>query len=108
MENTIVKHMNQDLKTCDFCHKKTVEELSPNHFTCSNCGFGYKEGTAGKPDIETHLEFLKKAVMTAKILRPDLNPEQLAEYVQRALHKVEKHPLNKDNYCEYCHVSYKQ
>ena len=93
---------------CEFCGNNTVEELGENHFSCKTCGLGFKKGLEGSPDLKKHFDYLKSAVMMAKILNPQMNGKELVDFVQKHLHNVEKHPLNKDSYCEYCNVSYKQ
>ena len=95
---------NQD---CKFCGKDTVEEQGENHFLCKTCGIGFRKGLEGSPDLKKHIKFLKSAVMMAKILNPQMNADDLAKFVQRHLHNVEKHPLDKHDFCIYCNISFK-
>jgi len=99
--------MNQNYPKCEFCGSDTIEELSDNHYCCKTCGVGFKKGLEGSPDLKKHLNFLKSAVMMAKIINPQMNGKDLTDFVQRHLHNVEKHPLDKHDFCIYCNISFK-
>lgn len=89
--------------TCALCGGSNIEKFSEDHFTCRDCGLGYR----GKPhSITEHLKFLKNAVILAKLMFPNLTNKELGAKVQSTLHKVEKHPLDKRGYCEYCQRSF--
>jgi ribosomal protein L37AE/L43A len=105
MENIIVATTNQ---TCEFCGGNEVEQLGDNHFNCKNCGVGFRNGIEGSPDLKKHLKFLKSAIMMAKVLNPQMNNQELSHFVQKHLHNVENHPLDKHDFCIYCNISYKQ
>jgi len=88
---------------CALCDSENIEKHSENHFTCRRCGLG----TTGKPaNIENHLQFLANTVITAKLFFPDLSREELVDKVQDTLHKIEKHPLDKRGFCQYCSKSF--
>lgn len=89
---------------CQLCGNE-LEKLGKNHFSCRRCGLG----TDGKAtDLKSHLKFLKKAVILAKVIKPNLSNSELTDFVQGTLHKVEHHPLDKHDYCIYCNKSFKE
>jgi len=95
-------------QSCEFCGGNEVEELGDNHFNCKNCGVGFRKGIEGSPDLKKHLKFLKSAIIMAKTLNPQMNAMELSQYVQKHLHSVENHPLDKHDFCIYCNISFKE
>lgn len=93
------------MDSCNFCGGKNIEKFSENHYLCRDCGFG-TDGKAKWKNFSEHIEFLKKSVILAKKMFPTLTNEQLADKIQKTLHKVESHPLRRDGFCEYCNVKY--
>ena len=91
--------------SCPICKSKDIEKFSDNHSMCRNCGVG----TSGKLQInrKNYLAYITKNIMLVKQKHPELSPDEVARETSRVLHKMEKHPVRKDGYCEYCEVMIK-
>lgn len=90
-------------QNCALCGGDNIEKFSDTNFLCRDCGLG----TDGKAkNFDEHLEFLKKSVKLAKMMFPEMTPEELSNKVQTTLHKVENHPVRQDGYCEFCDKKY--
>jgi hypothetical protein len=100
MANITAENMNPKCELCD----EELEKLGENHFSCKTCGIG----TDGKEvDLKFHLKKITDMITTEIEFHPDLTNNQIADKVQDMLHKSEKHPLDRHNYCIYCHKSFK-
>jgi len=99
-----LKEFNFKIITCELCGEE-LEKLGNNHFSCKTCGLG----TDGKTvDLKSHLKKLLDTIRTEMEFHPELTRDQIADKVQNMLHKSEKHPLDKHDYCIYCDRSYKE
>ncbi len=93
--------MNKD--NCAFCGSK-VEKISEDHYNCPTCGFGWNGKMGGNMG-----EHLQKIINLTKYLMVQFPNKTQAEYVDMVtekLHAIENHPVDRDGYCEYCHVRY--
>ncbi len=96
--------MTEEVYSCQGCGSTEIEKISDTNWLCKNCGFG----TKGKPtqSFTEHINDVAKAVTLAEVMFPDITKEQRAFRVQFHLHRTEKHPENRDGYCEVCMISY--
>jgi len=89
--------------SCDFCGSK-VEKIEEDHYNCPNCGFGWN----GKRPANMG-EHLKRIINLTKYLivqNPTKTRDEISNIVMEKLHVIEKHPLDKHGYCEYCHARF--
>jgi len=88
---------------CEFCGN-LMQKISEDEYNCPRCGFGWNG--KGKPSMKDHL---KKVVNLTKYLMTQFPNKEKNEYVamvMEKLHGIEKHPVNRDGYCEYCNLRY--
>ncbi len=90
------------MSSCAFCGN-VVEKISDDHFNCPYCGFGWD----GKPaDMRVHLQKIMNLTKYLITQNPTKSRQELTNLVMEKLHSIEKHPVNKDGFCEYCNVRY--
>lgn len=96
--------MTEDLYRCASCGSVQIEKFSDDHWVCRSCGLA----TRGRPtqSFTEHLKDVFKAITLAKVMFPHLTQKQLTFRVGFHLHRVQEHPVNRDGFCEICHVDY--
>lgn len=88
---------------CAFC-SSAVEKIEKDHYNCSTCGFGWNGKMGG--DMNKHLTRLVNLTKYLMIQNPNKTQGEYVNMVMEKLHAIEKHPLNKDGYCEYCNTRF--
>lgn len=90
------------MSNCAFCDNP-VEKISEDHYNCPNCGFGWN----GKPaNMQIHLEKLMNLTKYLITQNPTKSKDEITNLVMEKLHSIEKHPIDKHGYCEYCHTRF--
>ncbi len=90
---------------CAFCGA-VMDMIDKNHYNCSTCGFGWNGELKNLPNMEDHL---KKIINLTKYLitqYPNKTQQEYVNLVMEKLHSIEKHPVNRHGYCEYCSIKY--
>ncbi len=88
---------------CAFC-KNPVEKIEEDHYNCSTCGFGWNGKMGG--DMYKHITRLVNLTKYLMVQNPNKTQEEYINMVMEKLHSIEKHPVNKDGYCEYCNTRF--
>lgn len=90
-------------KNCAFCNN-VVEKIAEDHYNCSTCGFGWNGKRGG--DMNRHIKNLMNLTKYLIVQFPNKTQREYVNMVMEKLHVIEKHPVDRDGYCDYCNVRF--
>jgi ribosomal protein L37AE/L43A len=91
------------LNNCSFCGSDQLEKISEKHIVCKNCGFGF--GNTGKENPENMAKYVQQMatqLRLQRILFPTDTDKQAILRFSFHMHRIEKHPVTRDGFCEFC------
>lgn len=88
---------------CAFCGNK-VELIEKDHYNCPTCGFGWNGKLGG--NMAEHLKRIMNLTKYLIIQHPNKTQAEYVNMVTEKLHTIEKHPVDRHGYCEYCRVKF--